>query len=312
MAFTYQVFDSLPSTLVADLKAKILLSSDYSNPSGNVVKATTPLGATIAIDLTGSGAPTVQAWQPLVWRTYATSSGTDQLPAGYTLWWKAVTSGALGTVPLHVTLYAGNTLLYVSIEGPRYNESFADGTMGSLKQSIFISQLTPYHVADTTPTVVFGGSNSFPGYSSATGAPQSIFARVGQNQAANAPWVGASLSALHFPSDMSTYTSGWTPRASDGSNYLSPYVVFEQAAGIRGRLTDLYFAGVNRSNNVADQALGAAPGEVMTIGSNSYRIEAPYRTSGNNNAVGALGAFYNAGNANGDYGRSPLVAVRAV
>ena len=60
MAFAYSVFDTTPANLVADLKTKILLSSDWSNPSGNVVKCTTPLGGVMAIDLQGSSVPSNQ------------------------------------------------------------------------------------------------------------------------------------------------------------------------------------------------------------------------------------------------------------
>lgn len=314
MAFTYQNFDTTPANLVADLKAKILLSSDWSNPSANVVKATTPLGATMAIDLAGSTAPTTQSLSaPYIYRLFSGAAGTDQL-AGLALWWKINNTGATTTVPLHVTVVAGNTLLWISIEGPRLGENFADNTNGSTRQTLAISQLTPYFAADTTPQVVAIGSTSYNGYNSGQPVVTSTYVRVGQNMALNSPWATGMLMALTFPEDWQGFQTVLPNKGNDGSFYFSPYVLFEHAAGLRGRLTDLYYAGINRSQNSSDLFVsGHSQGDVLTIGGNTYTVMAPYRGSLSNawDSIGGFGAYRNnSNNAGNDYTRSPLVAVR--
>lgn len=313
MAFAYSVFDTTPANLIADLKTKILLSSDWSNPSGNVVKCTTPLGATMAIDLTGSTVPTTLGFgAPYIWRQYATSSGTDRLD-GYGWWWKTQNTGATTTIPLHVTVSAGNTLLWITVEGPRAGEAFADNaTYGSFRQTVAIAQLTPYFAADTTPQVVVISSGAYTGV---TGPNQAIgpmsYIRVGQNMALNGTWVTGQLMALCFPTDVQQANTVMPNRGADGSVYLSPYVVFEHQAGLRGRLTDLYFAGINHSSNTTDIfATNYAAGDVVTIGGNNYTVIAPYRGNQANNWDAASGfGWYRSAQIN-DSTRGPLVAVR--
>jgi len=312
MAFTYSVFDTTPANLVADLKAKILLSSDWSNPSGNVVKATTPLGAVMAIDLAGTAAPTNVGWVgPSFYRTYATSSGTDRLD-NYGLFWKGASSGTTTTVPLHVTLIAGNTLLWIQIEGPRAGENFADTTPGSFRQTLALSQLTPYFAADTTPQVVLIGSSQHNIGGGGQGLTYAAtYVRVSQNVALTSPWVTGHLMGLTFPQDTDRWSTVMPNRGNDGSFYLSPYVLFEHQTGIRGRLTDIYFGGVNRSLNNADLFVQAhTVGDILTIGGNTYVVTAPYRGTGSNtwNAGGGFGYYVNSGLS--DWARSPLVAVR--
>lgn len=310
MAFAYSVFDTTPANLVADLKTKILLSSDWSNPSGNVVKCTTPLGATMAIDLAGAAAVNTQTWTPYIYRTYATSSGVDQL-TGYGITFKAQNTGTTTTIPLHVTLSAGNTLLYVQIEGPRAGETGADTSYGSIRQTIALSQITPYFAGDAVPQVAFMGGSHNPIADSVPVNFQSTYSRVGQNMAQTTPWVTAHLMALCFPQDAQQWATVMPNRGSDGSFYLSPYVVFEHLAGLRGRLTDVFFAGANRSVQAGDLFYQAhTVGDVLTIGGNTYTVIAPYRGVQTNswNEGGAFGYYTNAGIS--DWGRSPLVAVR--
>jgi hypothetical protein len=283
MAFTYSVFDTTPANLIADLKAKILLSSDWSNPTGNVVKATTPLGATLAIDLSGSTAPTNVGWvAPYIWRAFSGVTGTDRLD-GYGIFWKGSSTGATTTVPLHVTVVAGNTLLWITIEGPRSAENFADTVNGSFRQTLAISQLTPYFASDTTPQVVVIGSSSFNGGGGQQITFQATYVRVGQNVAQTSAWPTGHLMALNFLTDTQQWNTVMPNKGNDGSIYLSPFVLFEHATGIRGRLTDLYCAGVNHSANTGDLfTTSHMAGDTLTIGGNTYTVMAPYRGTQSN------------------------------
>ena len=311
MAFTYSVFDTTPANLVADLKAKILLSSDWSNPNANVLKATTPLGGQMVIDLAGSAAPTTQGWVgPYFYRTYSGTTGVDPL-SNYGLFWKAINSGATTTVPLHVTVVAGNTLLWIQVEGPRAGEAFADTVFGSMKNTVALAQITPYFAGDTNPAVAFMGNGHNPIADTLAINFQGTYTRVNQNSIATQPWVTAHLMGLCFPQDVQQWATVLPQRGLDGTYYLSPYVVFEHVAGIRGRLTDIYFAGQNRSDNGSDLfQQGHVPGDVLTIGGNTYTLMTTSRGTQTNtwNTGGAFGYYTNSSAS--DYGRSPLVAVR--
>ena len=310
MAFIYSEFDSLPSTLVADLKAKILLSSDYSNPTANVVKATTPLGATIAVDLNGV-APTNQVFSPIPWRTWGTTTGTDSYTGRY-VWFKRVNSGTTTTNPIHVRVAAGNTLLYVDIEGPRAGEANLDtNNYGSYRNCFALAQITPYMSADTIPAVALLGGSAYNGYASASALVSSSITNVSRNQADSASCVTAYLGCLNLPNTMQYGGFNYTQVASDGSTYLSPYVVFENVAGIRGRLTDVFYTGLQGqiSNNGYDLSNPTlAQGDSVTYGGNTYKVLAPYRTDGSGNAdtYGSFGSVRNYVN----WFHSPLIAVR--
>jgi hypothetical protein len=300
MAFVLSEFTSTPANIVADIKTKVLLSSDWSNPTGSVLQATTPLGATMAVDLVGGGAADNLHMKPKFWRLFSAGSGTDAYQRY--IYWSRNGNSISSSSTLHVRVTAGSTLLYVEIEGPQAGESGADASQGSWRQAFFIAQMTPYFVGDTVPAVVAGGSGYTNNESQAVGG-YGIQCAVSRNQANTAPWVMAKLASLS-PLDTSQAGRGWTyqPVASDGNTYLLPYVVFEDVAGIRGRLTDLFFAGYpSGENGVFDTvANGLAAGQQVTFGGNTYKITAPYRNEGQSGNTwfsgGSLGMTNNQNN----------------
>lgn len=308
MAFTYSEFTTTPAGVVAAVKAAILASSNWSNPTGQVVQATAQNGATMALDLVGGGAADNQRIRTLAWRLFSGGVGTHSVQRS--LYWNR-TAGA-STTTLRCRVAAGNTLLYIEIEGPRGGEASADSvTFGSYRQCIFLAQITPYLGSDTIPAIAFGGSSAYQGYESIAGtSPNSAVVYVSRNQADTTSWVSARLSTLQHPVwQLAAPSHQQRQLAADGSLYLAPYVVFEDSAGIRGRLTDLFFAGWNSSDDTLVTG-NLADGMPLSYGGNTYKVTVPYRTdsTGNAQCFGSLGTVGNTGSGL----RSPLVAVRSV
>lgn len=312
MGFIYSEFDTTAANFATDCRTKILTSSDYSNPAGTVVKATTPLGATIAVDLAGAAASTqtINTYAYRLW-TGGAGTGVDVVTGRITVF-KRAAGGTTANV-LHVRVAAGPTLLYIDIEGPRAAEANTDSaTYGSQRQVFCVAQLTPYMAGDTIPAVVLMGSTSYVVGTAVLAGANAALCQVSRDQINVNSWVQARPFALATPSQQNTYAWNMVPIASDGSVYLSPYVVFEDVAGMRGRLTDVFFAGWY--NNVAlvgnDVTPGFQPGDQLSYSGNTYRILNPYKSdgTGNGHVGGSFGAAYNF--SAGGNSCSPLVAVR--
>jgi hypothetical protein len=308
MAFTYQEFTSTPATIIADLKTKIVLSSNWTVPTGNVVQCTAANGATMALDLTGGGAADNQRIRTMAYRLFSGGVGTNGVQRS--LYWNRVAPASSAT--LRVRVFAGNTLLYIEIEGPRAGEAGADSTtFGSYRQSIWLAQITPYHGADTIPCVAFGGTSSYHGYESIVGtAPNSQVVYVSRNQGDTSSWVTARIMTLTVPAwQINAQAYNYRALASDGTQFLLPWVVFEDSAGIRGRLTDMFYAGWSASDDTA--VVGTiADSQTITYGGNTYRVTTPWRTdqTGSANSFGSFGVVANASVSV----RSPLVACRVI
>jgi len=310
--FIYSEFDTTPANLVADLKAKILTSSDYSNPTANIVKATTPLGAVIAMDL-NTVAPSTTTFQPTVYRNWTGGAGTGVDPlSGRLIMYKRNATGSTSNI-LHVRVAAGSTLLYIDIEGPRQYEANADsGNYGSIRQCVCLSEMTPYFsgAIDPVPAVVLGGSTSYQGVVNSSASQPATVVNVSRDAGNQTSWVQGHLGALTFPSMINSYNWHNPSTALDGSDYLSPYVVFEDVAGMRGRLTDVFFAGwySNVVNNSSDTVRGFTQGDTVSYGGKSYKILAPYKSESSTYQGGSFGVTI--GNNGSTYMSSPLIAVR--
>lgn len=315
MPFTYQEFDTTASALVADLKTKILLSSDYSNPTGNVVVATTPLGAKIAVKLDDI-TPTVTKAGFAPYRGWSGVTGTDILQGRYT-YYKRSSGGTTAGTPLHVRVSAGTTLLYIDIEGPRASETNTDSaTYGSYRNVFAVSQITPYFTTtplDSIPAVALIASSAYTGNDSVNMSALSTLTHISRNMADTSSWVEGHLEVLSFPQwGITGNGSSWTRQryAADGNTYMSPFVVSEHIAGLRGRLTDLFFGGWNTPivQSVPDPNNGLSAGDFVSVGGNTYKMLAPHRTdnSASAHAGGSFGYYNNYQNQS----VSPLVAVR--
>ena len=304
MADTYAEFTSTPASLVADLRAAILASSDWGQPNAgsapNLVSATTTRGVQMAVDLSDVS-PTTQVAVFGVYRSHNGTVGADK--AQKRVWYKRVSAGALDTVMLAVTVSAGKEHLFVSIEGPRQGQSFADSaSFGSVRGTFFICDLLPYFpVEDTSPVVVVGANHA------AVAFDQFVDPMVYTFNATQG-YRNAKLCTLN-PASL-TY-SGMNRNGRDNDLYLSPYVVSEDREGMRGRLNKIFFAGYNFYDST--EAPVVPQNSRVVFGAAAYRIMAAYKSDGANvaNVAGPLGYIANLNGVSQFY-RSPLVAVPTV
>lgn len=273
MATAYSTFDTTPTNLVADLKAKILLSTDWANITGQVVKATTTRGAQMVVDLADAAATAMRA-QLGVYRTHDGSTGVDKVTR-YVSWRD---SGGATSDPLHVRVSAGKEHLYIDIEGPRPGEANAvDSNNGSQRQCFYIGDLVPYFGGDTIAAVaMFGPTNqgNFSGYTW----------HVSRNQGNNASWVPANAISLQIPTSANQSVfpmNSVNPLAAgDGKLYMWPYVIVEQADGLRGRINKAFMCGVTTSS--AGEAAPALYSK-RTYGGDTYILLNPIKAANTSN-----------------------------
>lgn len=272
----------------------------FSHASGVVVrngatvlKATTTRGAEMVVDLAGPSGVSLSRLTVSVYRSWAAGVGADQV-IRYLSWRPA---GGAYTDPLHCVVAAGKEHLFFSVEGPRAGEPNADSaTLGSYRQYLALCDLVPYLAADTVPAVVLAG------YTGTATTDETPYAYVSRNQADTASWVQARMGTVCFPGgDGATLTpTTLTQQASDGNTYLFPYVVVENAAGLRGRLPILY-AGYNASTLVGEPIV--TPGALFTVDGVAYRAVGTHRGPTGNASWGPFGG--------GNTGYFPVIAVPA-
>lgn len=306
MGTYFSIFDSTAANLAVDLRTAILNSADWSQPNAaglpNLVKATTTGGAQMVVQL-DDAAVTSKQMQLGVYRQHDGTTGVDKI-VRYLVWRNSVTGTT--TDPLHVTVSAGKDHLYFSVEGPYSGEANPESiTVGSMRGAFFLGAISPYFAADTVPAVCCVGVE----VSSST---TSLLASVSRNQANNASWVPARLLSLQVPSGSVTNNSSDSRvnavqrSASDGATYLWPYVVVENVAGLRGRLTKCHFAGFNIDgvDSVADPV--PAVFSRLSYGGDTYTLVAPTKPAS------AAGSYaYLAFGHTGDVvnSASPIIAV---
>jgi hypothetical protein len=267
--YFYQ-FDSTPANVVADIKTNILLSSDWSNPAGQRVLCTTTRGADMCVDLADSAA-TATGMTLAAYRTSGLADKTNRYIA-----WRG--SGGATSDTVHVMLSVGKEHLFIAVEGPRAGETNAvSATNGSCRQPFFIGDIVPYFAADTVATVLLIGQTV-----SATSIYGTGKCHVGRNQANSSSWVQAKLATLCFPAcDLTSSTVSWLSAnhlASDGNTYLWPYVVIEDTAGMRGRVSKCFFLGGNGGIAGSDGFDNFTPTFAKyTIGSETFIAIPPQR-----------------------------------
>lgn len=232
MGTVLSFFDTTSANIVADLKAKILLSSDWSNPSGNRVVCTTTRGADMVVDLADAAAQPHQ----MQLGVYRTAALADKI-VRYIIWRQ---SGGSSTNPLHVTVSVGKEHLWITIEGPRAGEPNAVlSTSGSYRGVLYLGDLIPYFSNDTVPAVVLVAMQT-------SGDVTPAQCRVSRNRSNSVSWEHAKICSFEPPHDEPASTSVYnvTRLASNNSKmYLFPFVLFEDVDGLRGRLNKIYNMG---------------------------------------------------------------------
>lgn len=269
MAIHFAYYDTTPANWVADTKAQITTSTDWSNITANIVKATTTRGAEMVLDL-NKAAPVNNYATVAFWRTHNGSSGSDEITRY--LHWK-YTSGGTTSNTLHCMVSASKEHLILQVEGPYSTESNTDNTeSGSKRSTLVMADIVPYHAGDTQAAIVAYANAS----SSQSASAGNAFVAVSRNQANTASWVPATMATVHQfqHQDQTTGTAAHMFQhvaKGDGKTYLFPYVVIENQDGLRGRLNNMYWAGYSRSA-VSQEGPGLTEGSIVTYSSADYVI----------------------------------------
>jgi hypothetical protein len=295
MPTTFSMFDTTVAGAIAAIKAAILASSDWSNPAGDRLQCTTTRGAAMVVDLSDA-AITARIMQLGVYRTTALADKIVRY-----LEWKS----ALGatTDVLHCIVSAGKEHLFMTVEGPRLGEVNSESASSSSYRPVFfLCDLVPYFGSDTQPAVVCGGT----AVAVVPTASTSYLVYVSRNAANNASWVPAVLETLQpprgQPSSIYRYT-GQSLSAGSGGITARPYVVFEDTAGLRGRLAPFFCLGWNLVGTAAD--FPAQSFSRITIGSATY-LGVPVNRAPTSSGSSPFGATGSTGD--GEFA-SPVVAV---
>lgn len=269
MPTAFSTFDTTPAGAIAAIKAAILASTDWSNPAGDRVQCITTRGAAMVVDLADAAATSIK----LQFGVYRTTGLADKI-IRYLLW---SLSGGTTSDPLHCVVSAGKEHLYIAVEGPRAGEpNPATSSGGSYKPILFLCDLVPYFASDTVPVVVCGGTTN-------AGIPStnaSILVHVSRNAANSGSWMSGvleSLGVVHSTSLSNTYRFAGQIQSPAGQ-VIRPYVVFEDTAGMRGRLSSFHFLGWVALGTMG----GDTPPQVFsrfTLGSVTYIALTPERSA---------------------------------
>jgi hypothetical protein len=312
MGIAYSEFKTTGANLLADIRTAILASTDWSRPNAgarpDTYKATTTRGADMVVDLNAS-ALTSNRLNLNFYTSYdGTTLGTI-IPSTRYMHFKEAATGTLATNVFYVIVSASKEHLFISIEGPRAGETAADSALyGSIRQYMFMSDLVPYFDSgvDPTPTVA-----AYATYQTTygPGVPHNFKVALSKSKSGSLFWMPGSMLTLEWPSTSQGAQVTQNRLGLDGNLFLAPYVVADDAEGVRGRLARFFYAGASYGPNDA-VAAPAQHGDFVTYDSIKYKILNVGRSSGSGNSQqwGAFGAANNNGSGlTMLYG--PLVAV---
>lgn len=272
-----------------------------------VLKSTASNGAQLIVNLEG------ETTAPNYIGVTAHSSWTGTDPGGFAdrdplfIFFRGSSSGATTTMPLHVTVGAGQDHLFISVEGPRGHEPAASSTVnGSLKNYIALGTMVNYHAADTVAPVIAIGQNMV-GSSGSTTTVNCHQVEISRESTGTSPWTAGRLATLTFPTIYSSDVISVNRSCTiDGKNYLLPYVLFSENEGIRGRLTRFFCANTNAPSPATDYA--DPVGTRVTHEGIVYKLVAVNKGDGTLSAWGPFGSASN-GSAGTATNRTVLVAV---
>ena len=288
-------------TLTTTWGAIYATGSTFKN-KGQALQSTTTSGAKLILNMDGE----ISNFNCLGMSTHSNWVGTG--PDGFVdretafLYWKA--ASGTSTMPIHVTLSVGQDHIFIGIEGPRSHEtSPTSTTYGSVKNYFAMSDLVRYHAADLVPTSISIGQNR----NSATPstAQNSHQVAISRDSLDTTSWPAGRLASLDFPTVFATDVVTMNRTCTiDGKNYLLPYVLFSEAEGIRGRLSNFFYANTNTPSPATDYP---DPVNVrVEYEGIVYRLLAVSKGDGTNAAWGPFGA---AANSSSSPLRSVIVAV---
>lgn len=269
MALHYAEYTTTAANWVSDTKTQITTSTDWSNITGDIVKATTTRGAEMVLDL-NKAAPVNNYATVAFWRNHNGSSGNDEITRYHH--WKYQSGGTTSNT-LHCVVSASKEHLLVMTEGPYGPESNTDHVeSGSKRATLMLADIVPYHGGDSTAAVVAVAHIS----SSQSATTGNYFAAVSRDAPDAASWVPAQLAVVQSPfspdmiSSLGTSTLQVTAEG-DGNSYLFPFVVVETENGLRGRVNNVYWAGWSKPTSAAE-GQGFTENSLVTYGGNTFRI----------------------------------------
>lgn len=250
------------------------VGSTIERVHAHTVKSVTADGAELILDLS-EAPPTNRRVGMAGYRTMVGATPTDKR-AVYPPYMSSA-AGTTTTLPVHVFVAAGKDFLFINLMGPRSGEPFAESNPWS--DPVFLGRVLNYDPADTSKPVYLAGRGN--DSSTGTAIPNGW---VNRNAGDTTSWVIAFLGTICYPS---TYDSATSPThlnpTRNGKRFFWPYVISEVEDGPRGRLKDVFFAGVNAARAGYQYDV---PGRRYTKDGITYQAVVPTRAS-----TGTVGHF---------------------
>jgi hypothetical protein len=221
---TYEAWDTTPANLIADLTSR-LQANGWTVNSGKFYGVGG--GRTLCISLDSASASGLSL-------TAYNESGTGG--KGFVVAYNATATSN----PIHAVLSVSTQHLFLSVEGPYWNETGAaqaTSGYGSPAGYFCLAPIVPYQTLDTqTESLVCAAG--FVGLS--FNAHPKCFIRRGFNAAS---WADARLMTVRPVTNTETYSViNKNTGAGLGSGvYLWPYLVVDENMGLRGRLDRLFY-----------------------------------------------------------------------
>lgn len=308
--FEYRVLTSVTETTIE--WSSPLLNSYPTSTSlywGNeVLRTTTSRGANIIFDLTG-GADGSNARLPIkVLGGWSAPSGI--LPGAVSngsvpkyLFWRRSGGGFNNVV--HCTISVSKEHVFIMVEGPRGSETGAqNSSYGSQRNYFFIVDMVPYSTSDSVAAVVAGGTPI--DSNDASVANRNFVVNISKSIEGTKNWVEGKLLTLQVPNVGTSDTVGVQRFSTiEDEFYFAPYVVSSDEAGFRGRLNNIYNAGLNGADN--PEGMYSSVGAELTYGGGTYILTAVNKSDATSRNWGPLGMVGN--DSSTSFWKSPIVAI---
>jgi hypothetical protein len=305
-ATVYLERNVLGANLLSTLQTDILSQTDWARPNSGtfptLYKATTTRGAQMAIDINIVAAD-LNKMSVRCYRTHDGTTGVDT--ADSFIRYKRTTGGAFATNTYHYVLSLGKEHFFLGIEGPRVGEAGPDSaSAGSLRNYIFLNDIVPYIGSDTIPAVAFGGT---PTNVAPTIAVQAHQVRISRNGGDSLAWVPGHMTSDIWPSiGVVSQMNEQRVSALDSSKvYHSPFKVWENTDGPRGRLASFFYVGHTGVDTF--EAPPPSVGQIVTISSVQYKLLQVNKSDATEISWGSFGYANNAAAASINF--SPIIAV---
>lgn len=308
--FEYRVLTAVTSTVIT-WSSPLLNSYAAATPiywGNEVLRTTTSRGANIIFDLTGSADVNTMRLPIKVLGGWSAPSGT--IPGISTggsvpkyLYWKR-TAGSLTNV-VHCTVSISKEHVFIMIEGPRGSEVGAqNSSYGSQRNYFFIADLVPYSASDSISAVVTGGTPTDTNDSSI--ANRNFVVNISKSITGTKNWVEGKLLTLQVPNVGTSDTVGVQRFSTiEDEFYFAPYVVSSDEAGFRGRLNNIYNAGLNGEDN--PEGMIPSVGAELTYAGGTYILTAVNKSDATSRNWGPLGMVGN--DSSTSFWKSPIVAI---